>query len=69
LCSNCTEYGKLINKTKVFSEGEHNLIIRGINSEGFSNEKSFLIFIDSKKPKIYTTSPKINSFTGGLIFI
>jgi hypothetical protein len=61
LCTNCNSY----NKIKSFSEGQHDLVFRGILAEGgnATNQTSFLI--DSKVPQIITTKPASVSFTNG----
>ncbi len=68
LCNNCNEYGLTKKKTKTFSEGWHNLTIRAI-TDNTTSEKNASFFIDSKKPKIFKTEPRQNSFANGLNFM
>ncbi|MFH1607770.1 MAG: hypothetical protein ABIA78_01420, partial [archaeon] len=65
LCRNCNEYGFLREKTKSFSEGEHNLSIRATDEFGNSVEKNISFLIDSKNPRISRTEPRIRSITNG----
>jgi hypothetical protein len=39
-----------------------------VNKEGFVREEKLSFVIDSKAPKIYSTSPKLNAFTDGSDF-
>ena len=68
LCTNCDNYGYYFNRIKPFRDGEHNITIRATNEFGFSREENISFFIDSKAPKIYSTFPKMNKFTGGSDF-
>lgn len=67
LCKNCRDYGYFIRKSINLKDGWHNISFKSIVD---SEEKiiSRLIFIDSKKPKIYQPSiRKMNYINGSFI--
>ena len=68
LCSDCEEYGFSHKRTKIFSDGEHNLSIRATDYYGQVKEENFSIFIDSKNPKLSKTEPRKNAITNGSDF-
>jgi len=68
LCTNCNNYGNSSNKIKTLTEGWHNITIRTINDFGIVKQENISFLIDSKVPKIYSTSPRVNKFTDGSEF-
>ena len=68
LCSDCEKYGFSHKRTKIFSDGGHNLSIRATDYYGQVKEENFSIFIDSKNPKLSKTEPRKNAITNGSDF-
>ena len=68
LCKNCNSYGLDRRKFQTLNDGWNNLTI--IATDKFANvvEEKFLIYIDSKPPKISTITPKKKSVTNGSDF-
>lgn len=63
LCLNCSSYSRF----KVFKEGNHTLIFRGIlNGSVITNQTAFVV--DSRKPQISTTKPMSMKYTNGSDF-
>jgi hypothetical protein len=68
LCSNCNDYGLLNSKFMPFTDGFHNITIKGTN--GFIVEQKNLSFmVDTKAPKIYSATPKSNQLANGSFYI
>jgi len=61
LCRNCNEH----NKSKSFSDGEHNIFIRCYDFIGNKEEHEKNIIIDSKSPQISKTDPS-RGFASGI---
>jgi len=68
ICSDCEEYGYSHKRTKIFSDGEHNLSIRATDYYSQVKEENISIFIDSTAPKISKNLPKKNAVTNGSDF-
>ena len=68
ICSDCEEYGYSHKRTKIFSDGEHNLSIRATDYYSQVKEENISIFIDSTAPKISKNLPKKNAVINGSDF-
>ena len=68
ICSDCEEYGYSHKRTKIFSDGEHNLSIRATDYYSQVKEENISLFIDSTAPKISKNLPKKNAVTNGSDF-
>lgn len=65
VCEKCSVGDPTYKKLRTFSEGENNLMFKAVdvvNNAGYVNIK---FFIDSTKPRIYTTEPRANEFADG----
>ena len=68
LCNNCISYGLEEEKRISFSEGHHNLTFYAFNQDGVKMEINYSFLIDSKAPKIKSTTPK-NGYVDGIFTI
>lgn len=64
LCVNCNAY----DRPNTLKEGINNITIRAVDNINQIEEKSVVLYIDSKKPKISTIRPKISDITNGDFF-
>jgi hypothetical protein len=64
LCRNCFDY----NKSKTFGDGNHDLVFRGILSNGQNVTNQTLFLLDSTEPRISTTNPQNGKYTNGSDF-
>jgi hypothetical protein len=64
LCHDCDSYVRQRN----ILEGNNNLLIRATDNYGQVEEKSFFVFVDSKKPVIDSILPMKNKYTNGDFF-
>jgi len=60
LCSSCSVYSQM----KSFNEGFNNFTFRAVDAAGNDVNKTIAFFVDSKKPKIQKTRPKIEFASG-----
>lgn len=68
LCTNCSNYGNSAIKIKTLADGAHEISIRATSYDEIVKEETISLIVDSKAPKFYSTSPKINKFTDGSDF-
>lgn len=52
-------------KKLTFSEGENSLTVKAVNRDGKVDNETISFFVDSKKPRILSTSPRSGSFFNG----
>ena len=64
LCTSCTSY----TRTKTFTEGQHDLVIKAISGETVLDYKNVSLFIDSAEPRISSINPKNKTWVNGSIF-
>lgn len=65
VCDNCPAGMKSYAKVRSFKEGNNSLIFKAIDMKGNEAYFNVYFFIDSTKPRIYSTYPKANAFADG----
>ncbi|HRZ85568.1 MAG TPA: hypothetical protein P5277_02195 [Candidatus Paceibacterota bacterium] len=64
LCRNCNSVSKLMS----INDGKYNITIRATDLSGQIKDKNVSLTVDTKKPKIFFTSPSMRLFTNGSVF-
>jgi hypothetical protein len=65
VCDNCAPGEKSYAKIRSFAEGNNKLMFKAVDSKNNEAQVNLSFFIDSTKPRIYTTYPRANAFADG----